>query len=421
MTPFLRISLFMALVVVAISSQAQENVGIGTKTPTNTLHISPITPGANDPLRVDGFMQYSNNDTTVLVVNPTSGVIRYIPFSTLGNILGGNSGTDNQNLDSARLIGNTLEIFIENGNSASVDLSSIGGGTDDQVLDSARLVGSTLEIYLENGGNTSVDLSSLAGADDQNLDSAKLVGNVLEIYIEDGNSTSVDLSAILGSDDQMIDSVKLNNSFLEIYLENGGLGAVDLSPISSSDDQVLDSARLVGSILEIYLENGGNANVDLSSLSGGSDDQNLDSAKLVGNILEIYIEDGNSTSVDLSSISSSNDNDWTLDGDTLYSAPDSAVVIKGGNVGIGTTDPNNALDIEFSLDGTLSSEVYNTSSHPDAVARMVVRSAGNRSWILGNYHTGYNGSFGSYFANKMMLTNAGDLSVNPDIAIYNRS
>ncbi|MCD4683123.1 MAG: hypothetical protein K8R86_07550, partial [Bacteroidales bacterium] len=39
------------------------------------------------------------------------------------------------------------------------------------------------------------------------------------------------------------------------------------------------------------------------------------------------------------------DNDWTLDGDTLYSAVDSTITIKGGNVGIGTPIPSSRLTL----------------------------------------------------------------------------
>lgn len=39
------------------------------------------------------------------------------------------------------------------------------------------------------------------------------------------------------------------------------------------------------------------------------------------------------------------DADWTMDGDTLYSAPDSSITIKGGNVGIGTTTPDKLLTL----------------------------------------------------------------------------
>ena len=56
-------------------------------------------------------------------------------------------------------------------------------------------------------------------------------------------------------------------------------------------------------------------------------------------------DDGNVIETSLSTLDSLlADNDWTLDADTLYSGPDSTVVIKGGNVGIGSTEPVYSLD-----------------------------------------------------------------------------
>jgi len=42
-----------------------------------------------------------------------------------------------------------------------------------------------------------------------------------------------------------------------------------------------------------------------------------------------------------------NDGDWIRDGNDLYSAPDSTMVIKNGKVGIGTIDPFTKLDIQI--------------------------------------------------------------------------
>lgn len=73
---------------------------------------------------------------------------------------------------------------------------------------------------------------------------------------------------------------------------------------------------------------------------------------------------GIGTWVDPTTIATADDNDWTLDGDTLYSAPDSTVVIKGGNVGIGTTSPEKKLYIsggDIALDNNKSIFFENSS------------------------------------------------------------
>ncbi|MCI5059298.1 MAG: hypothetical protein MRY83_24505, partial [Flavobacteriales bacterium] len=53
------------------------------------------------------------------------------------------------------------------------------------------------------------------------------------------------------------------------------------------------------------------------------------------------------------------DGDWTVDADTLYSAVDSTVVIKDGNVGIGTTEPSEKLNI---IDNVLAQNSDNTNT-----------------------------------------------------------
>ncbi len=89
--------------------------------------------------------------------------------------LSGYVSTDDQNLTGATLTGNTLQIDIENGTSASVDLSALNNsGTDDQAL---SLVGNTLT--LEDGGT--VDLSSYLDDTDTDDQTLSLVGNTLSI------------------------------------------------------------------------------------------------------------------------------------------------------------------------------------------------------------------------------------------------
>ncbi|MEM6800531.1 MAG: hypothetical protein AAF696_03955 [Bacteroidota bacterium] len=73
--------LFMLLY---LQSHAQ-NTGIGTLTPKNTLHISTqLDNPIKDPIRIDSLQAYqSSMDTTFLVVNPDSGVLRYMPIENL--------------------------------------------------------------------------------------------------------------------------------------------------------------------------------------------------------------------------------------------------------------------------------------------------------------------------------------------------
>jgi len=139
---------------------------------------------------------------SVLGLSGTAGTVNLAPLL-------GDGGTDNQNIESVTLNGsNILTIEIENGDPATVDLSSLSGGTggsDNQNLGNATLNGSNiLTIEIEDGNPTTVDLSALAGgsggSDDQTI---SLLGNI--VTIEDGGS--IDLTPVLGAgstDDQIL-------------------------------------------------------------------------------------------------------------------------------------------------------------------------------------------------------------------------
>ena len=59
------------------------------------------------------------------------------------------------------------------------------------------------------------------------------------------------------------------------------------------------------------------------------------------------------------------DSDWVQVGETLYSAPDSSITIKNGNVGIGTISPEHKLDVNGS--GRFSDTLYLGNVPYDAV------------------------------------------------------
>ncbi len=207
--------------------------------------------------------------------------------------------TDDQNLTGATLTGNTLQIDIENGTSASVDLSALdNSGTDDQAL---SLAGNTLT--LEDGG--SVDLSGYVSTDDQNIPNLGLVGTTLTVGIESGTSQTVDLATLVGTDDQAL--TLAGNT---LTLEDGG--SVDLSGYVSTDDQNLTGATLTGNTLQIDIENGTSASVDLSALdNSGTDDQAL-------SLERQYPDPGRwRLHVDLSGYVSTDDQNLTLAGNTL--------------------------------------------------------------------------------------------------------
>jgi hypothetical protein len=131
-------SLFIASILLG------QNVGINQNSPTNSLHISPINSG-DDPLRIDNMQSYVSGDTTLMIIDNTSGIVRYVAKSDLGGMIGdilfqnstftdslntyvtNNTGSDTD-VDSARVVGNTLQIF-ENGTMITADLTNVTGTT----------------------------------------------------------------------------------------------------------------------------------------------------------------------------------------------------------------------------------------------------------------------------------------------------
>ena len=213
--------------------------------------------------------------------------MNYVPFAFYAL----NTGDDNQ-LIQAQLVGTDLILSIEEGNSVTVDLSSLIG-TDDQTIQT-QLNGTDLILSIEDGKSQTVDLSSLVGTDDQTIQT-QLNGTDLILSIEDGNNQTVDLSSLIGTDDQTLSSNLVGNT-LNLEIENGNNLSIDLS---SFDNQTIQS-QLNGTDLIISIDGGNSVTVDLSTLIG-TDDQTL-STSLVGNVLNIEIEDGNTTSIDIGSV-----------------------------------------------------------------------------------------------------------------------
>ena len=128
----------------------------------------------------------------------------------------------------------------------TVNLAPYLDNTDDQEITDFDLNATTnvLTITLENGNTETVDLSSLdnAGSDDQAL---SISGNTLTL--EDGGT--VNLTPYLdNTDNQQITDFDLNatTNVLTITLEDGGTQMVDLSGLNDagSDDQALSISGL---------------------------------------------------------------------------------------------------------------------------------------------------------------------------------
>lgn len=123
--------------------------------------------------------------------------------------------------------GTVGQVLVSQGANNSPIWSSISTGTDDQNIQGSGLSGTSLTIGIENGNSETIDLSSLqdgVGTDNQNLTGSSLTGNTLQIDIEDGNSTSVDLSPLIGTDNQVLQYIALND---QLSITNGNTVLID--------------------------------------------------------------------------------------------------------------------------------------------------------------------------------------------------
>jgi len=193
-----------------------QNVGINESNPTNSLHIKPIVLG-NHPLRIEGVQAYTIGDTSILVLNPATGVVKYMNASELSSSLL-NTTVINNIADS--LLSNTT--FINN--------------FGDSLFLSQNFMDSLTTAIYNNGDtllyNTSF-VSSLRDSIDTDVDSLTLVGTILTVY-ENGTNATVDLSSLSDNDadptNELNATVTLTGNTLSI-VDAGGTINVDLTPL----------------------------------------------------------------------------------------------------------------------------------------------------------------------------------------------
>ena len=306
------ILLLLLTLVLGVNIYSQ-NVGINQPTPTNSLHVSPVNIGDN-PLRIDGVQTYSVGDTSLLMINTTTGIVKYINPSDFVSIISGGAGlgTDEQDIDSLILNGLTLNAFIENGDSANVDLTPVS--------DSAVN-------YIINNSDTLFSNSSF-------------VDSIISIV---NNNTDT-----LFSNQNFVDSITTllyNNA--DTLLSNSTF----INNLRDSIDTDVDSVILTGTTLTIY-ENGGGVFVDLSSLSDAdADPQNeIQDLNLTGNNLTIT-NNSSPTAIDLSPYLDNTDaQTLTLSGNNLSISNGNSVTLTD-NVNDADSDPNNEIQT-LSLSGS---------------------------------------------------------------------
>ena len=208
------------LCLIAIKLTAQ-NVGINQPSPTHSLHISPINNG-DDPIRIEGLQSYNIGDTSLLIINNSTGVVKYITSSDFVNLISNGSGlgTDDQQLDSLILNNYILTTYLEDGGNASVDLTAIRDSAVNYLISNSDTLFSqsftdSIISTLYNNADTllynSNFINNLRDSIDTDVDSITLNGTILHVY-ENGNGLTADLSSLSDNDNDPTNEHNTNAS-----------------------------------------------------------------------------------------------------------------------------------------------------------------------------------------------------------------
>ena len=107
------------------------------------------------------------------------------------------NSTDDQNISGSSLDGTTLTIGIENGQSETVDLSSLEDGTGITAEQASAIEANTAKVGITADQAAAIAANTeKVGTDDQNISDLTLDGTTLTIGLERGGSTSIDLAPL---------------------------------------------------------------------------------------------------------------------------------------------------------------------------------------------------------------------------------
>lgn len=122
----IKLILIFILIGISYSIGYGQNVGIGQTTPTNTLHVTPQNAG-DDPVRIDGLNYFTPSDTSIVVIDNNTGLVRYIDPSDLKSIL----GVDFETGPGVTISGDTIFLDIVSGPGISIMGNTISNTAPD--------------------------------------------------------------------------------------------------------------------------------------------------------------------------------------------------------------------------------------------------------------------------------------------------
>ena len=337
------------------------------------LSIGHANPSAT--LDVVGNFQYvdGNQSSGNILVSDNNGNAGWSDPTTVF------TDTDDQNLTSAILTGTTLNLAIENGTGASVNLAALqdGTGTDDQNIQNLGFNTSTniLTVGIENGTAQTVNLSTLNNT-----------GNDWSI---NGNSGTNPTTNFIGTTDNQDLAFRTNNVEKVRITAKGQIETTQLQSVwigENAGNSVTSGTRntLVGrnagTAITTGLDNTAIGGLTLSNLSTGVDNTSIGLGAL------LYLQNGNgNTFVGEQSgenLATGNYNTVLghLAGENMNGSANIFIGYQAGN----STTGSNKLIIDNSDDGTNSfiyGEMDNEILRANAEVQVIRNSTGTISHL----------------------------------------
>lgn len=272
--------LLALLTGLSVSLFAQNNVGIGTATPNPQAVLdieSPdkgiLIPRITTAARTAFGSALGMPDNGMLVYDKDLNVFYYWD-GTQWVLVGNGIGSDDQTITNFQLTGTSLQIDIEDGNSATVDLSSLQDGVNDADADPANEIqdlsfNATTNILTitNNGSATDVDLTPYL----DNTDAQTLTLTGQNLAISNGNSITLTDNVNDADSDPTNELQTISETGNTVTLSNGGGSFTDTDTDTQLTETQVDAFTNNNGYLTSFTEVDGNVGNEYNtgaSLSG---------------------------------------------------------------------------------------------------------------------------------------------------------